>query len=102
MHNPYKFFQFTAFINYTLRVMTHLLNVFLFQYIDAQIVLIIGVVGFIVGFLLKLGDSRKSSKTLFSLKKDRKVNKDRIQDLQNRIQSLEKKNDILKKDSDKK
>lgn len=82
--------------------MTHLLSIFLFQYIDAQIVLIIGVVGFVVGFLIKLSDSKKSSKTLFSLKKDKKINKERIQDLQNRIQALEKKNDGLKKDNDKK
>lgn len=82
--------------------MENLLNVFIFQYIDAQIVIVVGIIAFVVGFLFKLRESRKSSSTLHTLKKDRKVNKDRIQDLQKRIQELEKKNDILKRDSDKK
>ena len=78
--------------------MTHLANVLLLQNVGLPAILITGVLGFLVGFLGKFRESRKASRKLISLRKERTVNKQRISALNERIEMLEKKNSGLKKD----
>jgi hypothetical protein len=85
----------------TLEMMIYLANVLLLQNIDVSTLIIIGAVGFLLGFLAKSQEARKSSKSLFKLRKERDINRERISALKERIEMLEKKNSGLKKDDNK-
>lgn len=76
--------------------MNYVANIPIAQNIDFSIVLLIGVVGFIIGYFLKFQNSKKSTKTLSKLHKDKEINSERIRSLKERIDDLEKKNSELK------
>ena len=81
--------------------MINLANVLLLVNIGMSTIIIIGVIAFMLGFLAKYQQSRKSSKTLHKLRQEKDVNKERISALKDRIDMLEKKNSSLKKGDNK-
>ena len=64
--------------------------------IDITLVIGVGLIAFVVGFLLRMQGGRDSSKALDRLKRDASANKKRINGLKDRIGSLEKENDELR------
>jgi len=71
----------------------------LLRNIDLTLVLTVGVIAFIIGFLYKLKSSRDSSKSLDKMKRDASNNEKRISGLKDRIDSLEKQNDELRRNN---
>lgn len=68
----------------------------LLKNIDITLVIIVGVIAFVIGFLLKMQSTRESGKSLAKLKRDASANQDRINGLKDRISSLEKQNNELR------
>ncbi len=64
--------------------------------IDTTIVIIVGVVAFVIGFLFRMQGTKNSSKSLDRLKRDASANQKRIDGLKERIGTLEKQNDDLR------
>jgi len=82
--------------------MIHLANVPLLQNVDISAVILVGVIGFVIGFWINMKGSKKSNNTLLKLRKDKKINSERIEALKERIKGLEKKNADLKGGEEKK
>ncbi|HWB24408.1 MAG TPA: hypothetical protein VG738_02965 [Chitinophagaceae bacterium] len=70
--------------------MINLDNVLLLTQITFPLIVVVFVIAFTVGFLIKLQKASSSSKTLAKLQKEKNLNKDRITALNERLSILEK------------
>lgn len=68
----------------------------LLKNIDITLVIAVGVIAFVIGFLLRMQGTKDSSKSLDRLKRDASSNKKRIDGLKERISTLEKENNELR------
>lgn len=64
--------------------------------IDITLVIAVGVIAFVIGFVIRLQGTKSSSKSLERLKRDASLNQQRIDGLKARIGSLEKQNEELR------